>query len=245
MPQTTANQTTQPRNGSALRGLPFESGDHMDQATFHALYLKAPPGVKAELIGGIVYVSSPTSLRHGRPHLRIVHLLAGYVDETPGTDGFDNTTNILGDASEPQPDACLIVRPEYGGQTTENEDGYIVGGPELAAEVALSSAAIDLYAKRQDYEAAGVREYLVALVEPRTVVRFVRRRNRLVDLGPDTDGVIRSAVFPGLWLDPAALFDRSARRLMDVLSQGLATSEHAAFVAKLEAKRAALARRNR
>src|SRR5207248_2626094 len=64
MPQTSANQTTS-RASPFLRSLPFESGDHMDQKTFHALYLKAPAGVKAELIGGIVYVSSPTSFRHG------------------------------------------------------------------------------------------------------------------------------------------------------------------------------------
>ena len=37
----------------------------MDQKTFHALYLQTPEGFKAELIGGIVYVASPVSLRHG------------------------------------------------------------------------------------------------------------------------------------------------------------------------------------
>jgi hypothetical protein len=40
-------------------------------------------------------------------------------------------------------------------------------------------------------------------------------------------------VFPGLWLDPAALLRRDGKRVREVLDQGLATPEHAAFVAKL------------
>ena len=245
MSAITADQTNYLRVGVIPRGLPFQSGDRMDQKTFHALYEKVPAGVKAELIGGIVYVASPTSPRHGRPHMRLVRWLSEYVDETPGTDGFDNTTNILGEDSEPQPDACVIIRPEFGGRTAVNADGYIVGGAELAAEVALSSVAIDLHAKRRDYEAAGVREYVVVLVETQSVVRFVRRGNRLIERRPDADGIIRSAVFPGLWLDPAAVFKPTARRLMAVLRQGLATPEHAAFLTKLEAKRAALAKKKR
>ncbi len=50
----------------------------------------------------------------------------------------------------------------------------------------------------------------------------------------DADGRIRSEVFPGLWLDPAALFDKSARRLTAALERGLATPEHAAFVERMK-----------
>jgi len=54
---------------------------------------------------------------------------------------------------------------------------------------------------------------------------------------PDADGILRSEVFPGLWLDPAAFLKRDGRRLLAVLRQGLASPEHAAFVAKLAAKK--------
>jgi hypothetical protein len=222
---------------------PFRNGDRMDQKTFHALYKQSPPGFMAELIGGIVYMPSPTTFRHGRPHGRVVMWLGNYADGTPGTDFADNTTNILDDASEPQPDAILIVGPEYGGQTGLDEEGYVIGPAELVAEVAYSSANIDLHAKRLDYESAGVREYVVVLVEPRRVVWFGRRGTRFVERKAEEDGIFRSAVFPGLWLDPVALFAPTTRRLNAVLRQGLATPEHAAFVTKLEAKRAALARR--
>lgn len=215
---------------------PFENGDHMDQKTFHQLYLQTPEWYKAELIGGIVYVASPTTTRHGWPHARIVYWLCLYSDDTAGTDVFDNTTNILAEDSEPQPDACLRIAPESGGQTTDDVRGFMVGAAELVAEVAHTSAAIDLHRKRRDYEKAGALEYVVALVEEKSLVWLSRGKKGFADLKPGSDGIYRSRVFPGLWLDPTALFERSPRRLSTVVRQGLSTPEHAAFVAKLEAR---------
>lgn len=232
MRQNSAARVTTP----AGRVIPFENGDHMDRTTFHELYRQTPEGLRAELIGGVVYLASPTSSRHGRPHARAIMWLGGYADATPGTDVLDNTTTILNDESELQPDATLYILPEYGGRVTETDEGYLRGGPELVVEVALSSAAIDLHKKRLEYEQAGVREYVVALVEQKEVRWFARGRSGLSAMKP-RDGVFQSRVFPGLWLDPAALFDRAPRKLLDPLRAGLATPAHAAFVAKL-AKRA-------
>ena len=52
--------------------------------------------------------------------------LTRYKAYTPGIDVLDNATAILDNANEPQPDAALRLRPEYGGQTQENADGYII-----------------------------------------------------------------------------------------------------------------------
>ena len=40
-------------------------------------------------------------------------------------------------------------------------------------------------------------------------------------------------MFPGLWLDPAALIREDLNRLLDVLQHGLDSPEHADFVARL------------
>lgn len=220
--------------------LELENGSRMDQKTFHALYLKTPEGFKAELIGGTVYVmSSPVTLHHGKHHSRVVRWLCTYADDTPGTEIGDNTTNVLGEESEPQPDAFLVIEPEHGGQTTIDKDGYVIGGPELVAEVAYSTASIDLNRKRADYEKAGVKEYVVVLVREESVVWFARegRGGGFVEIQPGADGVIRSGVFPGLWMDPKGLFERPPRKLFTVLNKGLASPEHAAFVAELKARR--------
>ena len=47
------------------------------------------------------------------------------------------------------------------GQARIDEDGYVDGAPELVAEIAASSASIDLHAKRNAYRRNWVQEYLV------------------------------------------------------------------------------------
>jgi len=53
------------------------------------------------------------------------------------------------------------------------------------------------------------------------------------------DGILRSAVFPGLWLDPAALVRGDKATVKAILQQGLDSPEHADFVARLERARIA------
>ncbi len=134
----------------------------------------------------------------------------------------------------PQPDAQLRILPECGGQTRD-EGEYVGGAPELVVEVAKSSRKIDLGPKRDDYERAGVQEYLVVARHPDDVHWFVRRGKKLVKMRRDRDGLYRSKIFPGLWLDPAALSRRDLAGLLAVLERGLASPEHAEFVAKLAA----------
>lgn len=217
---------------------PLENGERLDQKTFHARYERMGENIKAELIGGKVYIMAPpVSSRHGRPHSRLTGWLEAYALATPGTDVLDNTTTILGDDSEPQPDACLIVLPEYGGRTVERTVGWIEGPPELVVEVASSSQSYDLHEKRDDYERFGAGEYLVFAEQQKSVHWWVRRNEKFAELTPGADGVIRSEVFPGLWLSFAALVQSNRALLHNVLRQGLASPEHAAFVARLQSSR--------
>jgi Uma2 family endonuclease len=211
---------------------PLESGDHLDQKTFHERYEAMPPGTRAELIGGIVFMPSPLLRPHGRTHQLLNHWLGEYEMATPGTEAFDNTSTILDADAEPQPDLCLLIAAPTHGQTRDI-GGYIVGAPEFVAEVASSSEAIDLHRKLTDYERTGVREYLVVALRQQSVYWFVCRDDHFVELSPANDGILRSEVFPGLWLDPAAVLRVDRRRVLEVLHQGLATQEHATFVARL------------
>jgi Uma2 family endonuclease len=218
--------------------LELENGSRMDQKTFHALYLKTPEGFKAELIGGTVYVmSSPVSPRHSRTHSRVAYWLGVYADATSGTDVLDNTSSVLGAESEPQPDVCLLLLPEYGGQVKIVEDKYVSGPLDLVVEVAITSRAIDLGAKMRDYERAGVREYVVVLAKEQSVRWFRRDGAGFTDVEARDYGLFRSTAFPGLWLDPRGLFSPTTRPLTAAVRKGLASPEHASFVAELEARR--------
>jgi Uma2 family endonuclease len=179
-------------------GFPWlENGERMDQKTFHERYEQTPPGFRAELIGGVVFESSPPKIRHGRSDHMISGWLFSYSLATPGTEGQNNTTTILGEESEPQPDSALLILESYGGQSRDGEDDYTHGAPELIVEVALSTRSIDLNDKLRDYEKGEAREYLVLDLRNRAVRWFENQGGRFVPIGPDEDGLYRSGASPG------------------------------------------------
>src|SRR5262245_59592636 len=83
---------------------PLVPGQRLSQREFHRRYEQYPEDVKFELIGGIVYMASPLSRRHGRYHSSVSRVWWRYAGATPGIELLDNTTTILGERSEPQPD---------------------------------------------------------------------------------------------------------------------------------------------
>ena len=79
----------------------------------------------------------------------------------------------------------------------------------------------------------GVREYLIAEADKQQFLWNAWTGSAYQPLDPGSDGIFRSRCFPGLWLDPNALWSRDLPRLFAVLDQGLATPEHASFVERL------------
>ena len=126
-----------------------------------------------------------------------------------------------------------MIEPECGGQISVDEEGYCRGAPELVVEIARATRYYDLNRKKADYERAGVQEYVVVELDPDRIHWFVRRGDRFEEMRPGRDGIYRSKVFPGLWLDAEALFRRDRARRDEVLEQGIASPPHAAFVARL------------
>jgi Uma2 family endonuclease len=213
---------------------PLETGDRLSRAEFERRYTAMPELKRAELIEGVVYVPSPVRLqRHGRPHFRLVTWLGNYETATPCVIGADNASVRLDLDNEPQLDAVLFIDPENGGQARITTDDYVENAPELVAEIAASSASYDLDTKLAVYRRNGVREYIVWRVLDRQIDWFVLREGEFVRLPLDDAGVYRSEVFPGLWLDPTALARGDTQAVKTTLQRGLATVEHAEFVARL------------
>jgi Uma2 family endonuclease len=211
-------------------------GQRLDRPTFHALYEAMPPGTRAELINGVVFMPGPVGIAHGLAHAPVIVWLDYYAENTPGVQVLDNATTILGWKIEPQPDAMLRILPECGGRT-RNVRGFIQGAPELVVEVSKATRYVDLGPKLTDYERAGVLEYVVHALDPDEVIWYGQDQGVLHERPIPRDGIYRSAAFPGLWLDPLALVNNDGRRLRAVLDLGCATPEHAAFVARLAEQR--------
>ena len=216
-----------------INRLELHSGDRMSRDEFHRIYQEMPEDFEAELIGGIVYVASPLKRRHGTNHLPLGSLFFAYEGHTPGIESGDNTTILLGDDGEPQPDLFLRILPEYGGRSQTTDDDFVAGPPELIAEIAHSSRSIDLHAKHDDYARYGVQEYLVVCLQEGTLRWFDLQADH--ELSPDSDGILRMKTFPGLWIHGDSLLSKNYARLMATLEQGLATPEHAEFVKQLAA----------
>lgn len=177
----------------------LESGDRLIRTEFHDRYCARPDIKKAELVEGVVYVASPVRSLHGQPHADIMGWLSAYRARTPGVHLDDNSTVILDDDNEVQPDASLWREASAGPHLTE--DGYIEGAPQLVVEIAASSASYDLHDKMRAYQRNRVQEYVVWRVLDEAIGWF-----RLVDgeyarVEPNEHGIIESEAFPGLRLN--------------------------------------------
>jgi len=206
------------------------TGEQMNVAEFLRRWDELPDLKNAELIDGVVHVSSPLSYEHGKRDT-LVHLwLAYYAQATPGCEAGNNSTWLMLD-SAPQPDAYLRILPAYGGQSSDGKL-YTVGAPELAVEICLTSTEVDFGPKRKLYQRAGVREYI-------TIETFTKRIvwRALVDgvyiAREAQNGILRSEVFPGLRLDVAAFWANDRAKMLAALNVGLASQDHRNFVERL------------
>jgi Uma2 family endonuclease len=132
----------------------------------------------------------------------------------------------------PQPDSYVRILPQCGGQSGR-AGKYAAGAPELAVEICLSTASRDRGPKKELYRTAGVQEYITVLIEEAKVVWHRLEKGTYIDLKADDEGLLRSVVFPGLWLDPEALLEQDGTRLLEVLNQGLRSAAHQEFVRAL------------
>lgn len=219
---------------------PLDNGDQLTREEFERRYNAMPHVKKAELIEGEVYMASAVRWnQHAGRHADLLTWLGVYRAYTPGVSVGDSGSIRLDLENEPQPDATMIIEPAFGGRVRLSPDDYVEGSPELAAEVAASSVSIDMNTKLRVYRRNQVQEYIVWRVYDRAIDWFTLTEGRFDPLPLNAAGIYQSRVFPGLWLDPAAMTRSDLATVLQVLQQGLASPEHAAFVAQLQERYAA------
>lgn len=213
--------------------LHLHNGDQMKQPEFHIAYSNMPDRYRAELIGGMVFEPSPVSYVHGQSDSSLMYLLAQYATATKYVEKAQNVTLILGEDDEVQPDGLLRLPENLGGRSRIKK-GFLHGSPELVAEIAYSSRAIDLHLKKQRYAKAGVTEYIVYCLEPKKLHWF--RLQEDAQLTPDNNGTFCSIVFPGLWINEPALIVYDSDETDQVLREGLSSEEFQEFKKQLQCK---------
>ncbi|QSJ15242.1 Uma2 family endonuclease [Nostoc sp. UHCC 0702] len=217
---------------------PLENGDRLTRYEFERRYQAMPRHVKAELIEGVVYLASPLRFEsHAEPHGHTITWLGVYEASTPGVRlGIEPTVRLDRD-NEPQPDGVLLITPTANEQSRLSEDGYIEGAPEIVVEIAASSVAIDLHDKKKVYGRNGVKEYIIWQIFENKLDWFSLQQGEYLSLEIDADGIIKSQVFPGLWLSMSDLLAGNMRQVLAVSQLGLNSAEHQIFVQQLSGER--------
>ena len=87
-----------------------------------------------------------------------------------------------------------------------------------------------MHDKKRVYRRNGVQEYIVWQTFENKLDWFILQAGEYVSLQPDDNGVVRSLVFPGLWLAHPAILAGNIAKAIAVLQLGLAAPEHAQFI---------------
>ncbi len=95
--------------------------------------------------------------------------------------------------------------------------------------MAASTVSIDLHDKFKAYERNQVQEYLVWRVYDNEIDWFSFKKGKYIQLIANQDGVIKSDIYPGLWLDIQALLTGNLLKVLEVLQQGMKTKEYQNF----------------
>ena len=201
MAQTQTRKPAKPRTPELLP--PLCNGDRLSRAEFERRWDLHPDIKKAELIDGQVYLEVTVGPQHAAAHTRLMTFLGVYSAANPDCLVFDNVTVRLSGEDEVQPDAAVLLS---GSGKAALHDDAVEGTPEFVAEIAASSAAYDLHAKRDLYERSGVQEYLVWQIYEERIDwwQLVDGKYQPLDL---VDGVFESKVFAGLRLNGIAMLE--------------------------------------
>lgn len=202
--------------------LAFEPGDRLTREEFLARWEQMPSLKFAELIDGVVYMPSPVSFEHARRDGHIHVLLGAYVARTRTCEMLPNGTWLVAD-SAPQPDVALRLLPEHGGRT-EIREGLAMGPPELIVEITKSTRTYDLGPKLALYQRAAVPEYIAVLLEEQRIEWRLWKDGSFV-LMQAAEGVYKSQIFPGLWLNERAFWDGDVSAMLKTLEEGLARTQ--------------------
>jgi hypothetical protein len=209
-----------PRTGRAIPLL--VEGAKLSAAEFIRRYDAMPDLKKAELIEGIVYMTSAARYTvHGKQDGLMHGWAGGFALIQPGVQFAPNTTIHFTPDDICQPDAMLFRFKNDGGRVSIHPDGCLECAPELVIEIAASSLWIDVGKKKDLYRRCGVREYIVWRTEVNVLDWWTLENGDYVPLAASADGIHRSVIFPGLWMDSSALLAGNGLKVMAVLNDGM------------------------
>ena len=175
---------------------------------------------KADLIDGVIYMSSPENIEHNRLLLWLINLLHPFVTgRRLGELLVEKVSYRLSKMDAPEPDLAVV--------RTERLDivrrGYVDGPPDLAIEiVSPDSVGRDYEDKRRLYEQAGVAEYWIIDPDEKRALFLVRSEEGSFVEARLEGQIFHSRVLPGFHFDVGWLWQRPLPDTIPIVQRLLA-----------------------
>jgi Uma2 family endonuclease len=197
--------------------LPLVKGERY-RMTFDEFMEFVPSWVHAEWVDGEVYVLIATDERHARILGFLYALLYAYLERFDLGEVFFPTyaTYLRPGRSWREPD-IFVVLAEHRDRVTNKG---VQGPPDVIIEaVSPDDPKRDLVEKFDDYDKAGVPEYLAVdgREDHEELYFWARVDGRLQRVEPDAQGRYHSRVLPGFWIDPRWLWQNPLPKVATVL----------------------------
>jgi Uma2 family endonuclease len=187
-------------------------------------FLEWGDGIRAEWVSGEVEVMRPVSREHQLIGGFLFTVLRSFVEARQSGEVFDQTFVMKlgpGQLSGREPDVMFVAKAGL----SRLRDTYLDGPAELVVEiVSPESITRDRQIKPAEYEQAGVREYwLIDPLEREAKFYQLQADGRYALATVTEEGIYRSVVLEGLWIDIRWLWQRPLPSLISVLKMwGLA-----------------------
>ena len=221
--------------------LPMAEGERVGADEFLRRCWNHGPAT-VELVDGVVRLPGPRGkATTGRARASLKFLLIEYEIRSKGIDAARRPLTFLNARHILEPTYVLRLPAGDGGGSTLVDGDYLAGPPELAAEVVEDDPADYLNqkcARLRPRRRARVRR----LADPRRLKTYwsvLNDAGGYDSLPPDpADGLFKSRVFPGLWLDADALVRGDLAGVRAAVERGCDTPGHADFARQLARGRA-------
>jgi Uma2 family endonuclease len=151
-----------------------------------------PEGTLCEVIDNVLYMSPAPKYTHQRLLGLFFRKIANHVEERKMGEAFISPVDVYFNdlLSVVQPDLIYVSNEN---RTIMNEDGYFYGAPDLIIEVLSKDKKRDTVTKKNLYERAGVKEYIIANPENTKTISYTLTSNGY-QVAFEGEGVFKSSV---------------------------------------------------
>jgi Uma2 family endonuclease len=172
---------------------------------------------KADLIDGVIYMSSPDNTDANSIFMWLGRLIGLFAEERELGEVYGSRVAFrLEEYQSPEPDIAFVRTDRL--QIVQR--GFVEGPPDLAIEiVSPDSIERDYVRKREQYRQAGVLEYwIVDELEQRIVLLRRSSSGAYREIKP-RKGVLHSQALPGFWLRPEWLWQQPRPKKKMILAE--------------------------